>query len=93
MKIYNNDNTRLIEIMQGLENGQAINQTFRGNSYEFYKENNNVLVRLEGDTVGHLFTTQWGTFEQLGFEDWDANQYKSFEWLDEVDAYLIGYEV
>ena len=33
MIIYNNDNTRLIEVMDGLENGLAINQTFRSNSY------------------------------------------------------------
>lgn len=93
MKIYNNDNTQLVEVMQGLENGQAISQTFRGHSYEFYKENNNVLVRLAGDTIGHLFITQWGTFEKLGFEDWDTEQYKSIEWLDELDAYIFNYEV
>ena len=93
MKIYNNDNTQLVEVMQGLENGQAISQTFRGHSYEFYKENNNLLVRLAGDTVGHLFITQWGTFEQLGFEAWDTEQYKSIEWLDELDAYIFNYEV
>ena len=44
MEIYNNDNTRLIELIEGLSNGLAINQTFRSNSYEFYKENNNILV-------------------------------------------------
>ena len=54
MIIYNNDNTRLIEVMDGLENGLAINQTFRSNSYEFYKENNNILVRLDGEIIGHL---------------------------------------
>ena len=65
MIIYNNDNTRLIEVMDGLENGLAINQTFRSNSYEFYKENNNILVRLDGEIIGHLEKIPYGAYEQL----------------------------
>ena len=37
MKIYNNDNTQLIEFMEDLNNGMAISQTFRGKYYELYK--------------------------------------------------------
>ena len=93
MIIYNNDNTRLIEVMDGLENGLAINQTFRSNSYEFYKENGNVLVRLDGEIIGHLEQTPYGTYEQLRFEDWDKEKILTIEWLDELDAYLFDYEV
>ena len=93
MIIYNNDNTRLIEVMDGLENGLAINQTFRSNSYEFYKENNNILVRLDGEIIGHLEKIPYGTYEQLRFEDWDKEKILTIEWLDELDAYLFDYEV
>ena len=54
MIIYNEDNTQLIEFFEELNNGMAINQTFRTNHYEFYKENNNILVRLDGEIIGHL---------------------------------------
>ena len=93
MIIYNNDNTRLIEVMDGLENGLAINQTFRSNSYEFYKENNNILVRLDGETIGHLEKIPYGTYEQLRFDNWDKMVTMVIEWLDELDAYLFNYEV
>ena len=93
MKIYNNDNTQLIEVMDGLDNGLAISQTFRTNHYEFYKKNNNALVRLDGETVGHLEQTPYGTYEQLRFEDWDKMETFIVEWLDELDAYLFNYEV
>ena len=93
MIIYNNDNTRLIEVMDGLENGLAINQTFRSNSYEFYKENGNILVRLDGETTGHLEKIPYGTYEQLRFENWDKMETFMVEWLDELDAYLFEYEV
>ena len=93
MIIYNNDNTRLIEVMDGLENGLAINQTFRSNSYEFYKENNNILVRLDGETIGHIEKIPYGTYEQLIFDNWDKMETMVIEWLDELDAYLFDYEV
>lgn len=93
MIIYNNDNTGLIEVMDGLENGLAINQTFRGNSYEFYKENNNILVRLDGEIIGHLEKIPYGTYEQLKFDNWDKMETMVIEWLDELDAYLFNYEV
>ena len=93
MIIYNNDNTRLIEVMDGLENGLAINQTFRSNSYEFYKENGNILVRLDGETIGHLEKIPYGTYEQLRFDNWDKMETMVIEWLDELDAHLFDYEV
>ena len=93
MIIYNNDNTRLIEVMDGLENGLAINQTFRSNSYEFYKENSNILVRLDGETIGHLEKIPYGTYEQLRFDNWDKMETMVIEWLDELDAHLFDYEV
>lgn len=93
MIIYNEDNTQLIEFFEGLENGMAISQTFRSHSYEFYKENNNILVRLDGETVGHLEQTPYGTFEELKFEDWDNEKVLRIEWLDELDAYIFNYEV
>ena len=93
MIIYNNDNTRLIEVMDGLENGLAINQIFRSNSYEFYKENNNILVRLDGEIIGHLEKIPYGTYEQLRFDNWDKMETMVIEWLDELDAYLFNYEV
>ena len=93
MKIYNNDNTRLIEVMDGLGNGLAINQTFRNNTYEFYKENNNILVRLDSETIGHIERIPYGTYEQLRFEDWDTEKILIIEWLDELDAYIFEYEV
>lgn len=93
MKIYNNDNTRLIEVMDGLGNGLAISQTFRNNTYEFYKENNNILVRLDSETIGHIERIPYGTYEQLRFEDWDTEKILIIEWLDELDAYLFNYEV
>lgn len=93
MIIYNEDNTQLVEFMEGLENGLAISQTFRNNSYEFYKENDNILVRLEGETVGHLEQTPYGIYEQLKFEDWDNEKVLRIEWLDELDAYIFNYEV
>lgn len=94
MKIYNNDNTQLIEVMEGLSKGFAINQTFRTNHYEFYKENiDTVLVRIDGDTVGHLQYCPFGTFEQLYFENWDNEKFTLVEWLDEIDAELFNYEV
>lgn len=93
MKIFNNDNTRLIKVMDGLEDGFAINQTFRSRSYEFYKENNNILVRLDGETVGHLEQIPYGTYEQLRFDNWDKMETFIVEWLDELDAYLFNYEV
>ena len=92
MIIYNNDNTRLIEVMDGLENGLAINQTFRSNSYEFYKENDNILVRLDGETIGHLEKIPYGTYEQLRFDNWDKMETMVIEWLDELDAHLFDYE-
>ena len=93
MIIYNNDNTRLIEVMDGLENGLAINQIFRSNSYEFYKENNNILVRLDSETIGHLEKIPYGKYEQLRFDNWDKMETMVVEWLDELDAYLFDYEV
>ena len=93
MIIYNNDNTRLIEVMDGLENGLVINQTFRSNSYEFYKENNNILLRLDGETIGHLEKIPYGTYEQLRFDNWDKMETMVIEWLDELDAHLFDYEV
>ena len=93
MIIYNNDNTRLIEVMDGLDNGHAINQTFRSNSYEFYKENGNILVRLDGETIGYLEKIPYGTYEQLRFDNWDKMETFMVEWLDELDAYLFDYEV
>ena len=93
MEIYNNDNTRLIELMEGLSNGLAINQTFRTNHYEFYKENNNILVRLDGKIIGHLEQIPYGTYEQLRFDNWDKMETFIIEWLDELDAYLFEYEV
>ena len=93
MIIYNNDNTRLIEVMDGLENGHAINQTFRDHSYEFYKENSNIIVRLDGETIGDLEKIPYGTYEQLRFDNWDKMETFMVEWLDELDAYLFNYEV
>lgn len=94
MKIYNNDNTQLIEFFEGLNNGMAINQTFRGHSYEFYKENGNILVRLDGDTIGHMKQSpNRHTFESVQYEDWDNGKIKVIEWLDELDAYQFEYEV
>lgn len=93
MKIYNEDNTQLIEVMDGLGNGLAINQTFRNNSYEFYKENNNIIVRLDSETIGHIERIPYGTYEQLRFEDWDTEKILIIEWLDELDAYIFEYEV
>lgn len=93
MIIYNEDNTQLVEFFEGLNNGMAINQTFRGHSYEFYKENGNILVRLEGETIGHLEQTPYGTFEELKFEDWDNEKVLRIEWLDELDAFEFEYEV
>lgn len=94
MIIYNNDNTQLIEFFEGLENGLAISQTFRGHSYEFYKENNNVLVRLEGETIGHLEQSPYrSTFESVQYENWETEQVRVIEWLDELDAYEFEYEV
>ena len=93
MIIYNNDNTRLIEVMDGLENGLAINQTFRSNSYEFYKENGNILLRLDGETIGHLEKIPYCTYEQLRFDNCDKMETFIIEWLDELDAYLFDYEV
>lgn len=93
MIIYNEDNTQLIEFIEGLENGLAISQTFRDHSYEFYKENNKILIRLESETVGHLEKTPYGTYEQLRFEDWINDKVLKFEWLDEIDAYIFNYEV
>ena len=93
MIIYNNDNTRLIEVMDGLKNGLAISQTFRNHSYEFYKENDNILVRLDGETIGHLEKIPYGTYEQLRFDNWDKMETFIVEWLDELDAYLFNYEV
>lgn len=93
MIIFNEDNTRLIELMDGLSKGITISQTFRGHSYEFHKEGKNIIVRIDSETIGHLFTTLSGAYEQLGFEDWDNDTYKWFEWLDELDAYKFNYEV
>ena len=93
MKIYNNDNTQLIEFMEDLNNGMAISQTFRGHYYEFYKENDNVLVRIAGDTIGHLEQIPYGTYEQLRFDNWDKMETMVIEWLDELDAYIFNYEV
>lgn len=94
MIIYNNDNTQLIEFFEGLNNGMAISQTFRGHSYEFYKENNNVLVRLEGETIGHLVQSPHrSTYESVQYENWETEQVRVIEWLDELDAYEFEYEV
>ena len=93
MIIYNEDNTQLIEFFEELNNGMAINQTFRSNSYEFYKENNNILVRLDGEIIGHLEKIPYGTYEQLRFDNWDKIETFIVEWLDELDAYLFNYEV
>ena len=93
MKIYNEDNTQLIEVIDGLNNGLAISQTFRNNTYEFYKENNNILVRLDSETIGHIERIPYGTYEQLRFEDWDTEKILIIEWLDELDAYIFEYEV
>ena len=93
MIIYNNDNTRLIEVMDGLDNGHAINQTFRDHSYEFYKENSNIIVRLDGETIGDLEKIPYGTYEQLRFDNLDKMETFMVEWLDELDAYLFDYEV
>lgn len=93
MKIYNNDNTRLIELMDGLDNGHAINQTLRDHSYEFYKENSNIIVRLDGETIGDLEQIPYGTYEQLRFDNWDKMETFIIEWLDELDSYLFNYEV
>jgi len=93
MKIYNEDNTQLIEVIDGLDNGLAISQTFRNSTYEFYKENNNILVRLDSETIGHIERIPYGTYEQLRFEDWDTEKILIIEWLDELDAYIFEYEV
>lgn len=98
MKVQNNDNTQLIEFMENLESGFAIEQTYGKdkysiNDYKFYKENGNILVYLNGDLIGHLEQTEYGTYEQLLFEHWDKEQYKKVEWLDELDAFLFDYVV
>ena len=93
MIIYNEDNTQVIKLMEGLNNGSAISQKFRNSSYEFYKENDNILVRIEGETIGHLETIPYGTYEQLRFDNWDRMETMVIEWLDELDAYIFNYEV
>lgn len=93
MKIYNEDNTRLIEVINGLKNGYAINQTFRNNHYEFYKENNNLLIRIDSETIGHIEKTPYGTYEELRFENWNDEKVLTVEWLDEIDAHIFNYEV
>ena len=93
MIIYNEDNTQLIEFFEELNNGMAINQTFRTNHYEFYKENGNILLRLDGETIGHLEKIPYGTYEQLRFDNWDKMETMVIEWLDELDAHLFDYEV
>lgn len=103
MIVQNNDNTQLIEFMENLESGFAIEQTygkdkfsldkFSESNYRFYKENGNVLVYVNDELIGHLQQTPYGTYEQLMFEHWDTEQYKKVEWLDELDAYLFNYSV
>lgn len=98
MIVQNNDNTQLIEFMDNLDKGFAIEQTYGKdqdsiNDYRFYKENGNVLVYVNDELVGHLQQTPYGTYEQLLFEHWDIEQYKKVEWLDELDAYLFDYVV
>lgn len=94
MKIYNGDNTQLVEFFEGLENGMAISQTFRSHSYEFYKENGNILVRLEGETIGHMVQSEYRhTYESVQYENWETEQVRVIEWLDELDAYEFEYEV
>lgn len=51
MIVQNNDNTRLVEFMENLDSGFAIEQTYGKdqdsiNDYRFYKENGNILVYL-----------------------------------------------
>lgn len=98
MIVQNNDNTRLVEFMENLDSGFAIEQTYGKdqdsiNDYRFYKENGNILVYLNDELIGHLQQTPYGTYEQLMFEHWDTEQYKKVEWLDELDAYLFNYSV
>ncbi len=94
MLVYNGDNTQLIEFFEGLENGMAISQTFRSHLYEFYKENDNILVRLEGETIGHLEQSPYrSTYESIQYENWETEQVIVIEWLDEIDAYEFKYEV
>lgn len=98
MIVQNNDNTRLVEFMENLESGFAIEQTygkdkFLINDYRFYKENGNILVYVNDELIGHLQQTPYGTYEQLIFEHWDTEQHKVVEWVDELDAYLFNYSV
>lgn len=98
MLVQNNNNTRLVEFMENLDSGFAIEQTYGKdqdsiNDYRFYKENGNILVYLNDELIGHLQQTPYGTYEQLMFEHWDTEQYKKVEWLDELDAYLFNYVV
>lgn len=93
MIVNNGDNTRLIEFMEELAEGMAIEQTFNEHAYKFYKENGNVLVYLDDEVIGHLSTCGHGTYEELQFEDWDNESKQLFEWLDEIDAYKYKYQV
>lgn len=94
MQITNNDNTQLIEFFEGLEKGFAIEQTYNALNYEFYKEMDVILVKVNGDTAGHLeLSENRSKYETAMFEDWDNNHIEFVEWLDELDAYIQGYEV
>lgn len=92
MIVQNGDNTRLIEFMNELGKGMAIEQTYQGRDYKFYKENGNVLIYLNSDVIGHLEQNEYGTYEELTFVDWGNEKHKKVEWLGEVDAYLFNYE-
>lgn len=92
MKLFNETEFQLIEVMDGLENGHAIDVIYNGRHYEFYKENNIVLVRLDSETVGHLEQWEAGTYEELLFEDWNNEERFKIEWLGALDGYLFKYE-
>lgn len=91
MIVENGDNTRLIEFMEELDSGMAIDQTYKDNSYKFYKENGKVLVYLNGDVIGHLEQHEATPYEVLNFHDWDSEKNYKFEWLGEIDAYKFNY--
>ncbi|EGQ4060138.1 hypothetical protein [Staphylococcus pseudintermedius] len=54
MILKNNKNHKIKEIFNGLERGSAIDLDYKGNSFNFYKENEYLNVYVKADLIGEV---------------------------------------
>ncbi|HCX2884263.1 TPA: hypothetical protein OZI11_002482 [Staphylococcus aureus] len=92
MKLMTNDNFQLNDLRELVsgEYGSAIDFKFRDNNYTFSSEGDHVIVRLREDSIGYI---KFKSFDNVRFESFEDDKNYTIEWMDELDALIMDYEV